>query len=392
MPYVLNGPKWGDPTYGTSATVTWSFADLDSVDQQLAQTYNGYPDFDATISSNWQDTVRSFFSLWDLLTGINFVEVSDSAATNIRVGQNFIDGAGNTLGLATWWTQNNSIVEATIEFDADAFSDPNRFFLVGLHELGHAIGLGHSSSSFDLMFPVISNQVGLSVDDMTGGRVLYSGGLTLQGTAAGEALNGGGLDDIIFAYEGGDTVNGAADNDIIVGGRDSNDGPDSLLGGPGTDVIYGNGGADTIVDTDGASVMIGGFGGDSIVTGGANDIVYGNQDNDVVNAGDGNNVVFAGQGNDSVATGSGADVIYGLEGNDTLSGGAGADRYVFNTASGADLVFGFSIGEGDRLDIQGQGRTIGTAASGFALITLSGGGTFELNGIAPGSVDANWFV
>ena len=102
--------------------------------------------------------------------------------------------------------------------------------------------------------------------------------------------------------------------------------------------------------------------------------------------------MFAGQGNDSVSTGTGADLIYGLEGNDTMSGGTGADRYVFNTGSGSDLIFGFNFGEGDRLDIQGQGRTIGTAGSGFALITLSGGGTFELNGITAGSVQASWFV
>jgi Ca2+-binding RTX toxin-like protein len=392
VPYVLNGPKWGDPTHGTSATVTWSFADLDSVDLQLAQTYGGYPDFDATISGGFQGLVRGFFSVWDLLTGITFVEVSDSASSNIRVGQNFIDGAGNTLGLATWWTQSDSIVEATIEFDSDAFNDPNRFYLVGLHELGHAIGLGHSGSSLDLMFAVISNQTGLSVDDMTGGRVLYNSGLTLQGTAVADPLDGGSFDDLIFGYEGGDTVDGGAGDDIIVGGRDSNDAPDSLVGSAGNDVIYGNGGADSITDSTGNNVMIGGFGGDSIVMGAGNDVIYGNQDNDIINAGNGNNLMFAGQGNDNVATGTGADLIYGNEGNDTLSGGAGADRYVFLTGSGADLVFGFNFGEGDRLDIQGQTFSTSQAASGFALVTLSGGGTFELNGIAPGSVDASWFV
>ncbi len=391
MPYVLNGPKWGDPTYGTSATVSWSFADLD-LDPQLAQSYPGYPDFDATITGGFRDLVRSFFSLWDLLTGINFVEVPDSLSSSLRVGQNFIDGAGNTLGFATWWTQGNSITQATIEFDADAFGDTNRFFLVGLHELGHAIGLGHSSSLLDLMYPIINNQIGLSVDDMTGGRVLYSSGLTLQGTAAGDALNGGGADDIIFGFEGGDTVNGGAGDDIIVGGRDSNDAANSLVGGGGNDVLYGNGGADTLTDASGNNVMIGGFGADQITTGAGNDIVYGNQDNDTVNAGDGNNLIFGGQGNDSVATGSGADILWGLEGNDTLQGDGGADRYVFTAGSGADLVFGFNFAEGDLLDIQGQGRTIGTAADGFALITLSGGGSFELNGIAPGSVQASWFV
>jgi Ca2+-binding RTX toxin-like protein len=393
MPYVLNGVKWGSATNGTAATVNWSFADNGALDTQLAQTYPGYTDFDATISGSFRDIVRSVFSLWDLLTGITFVEVADSTSSQLRVGQDFIDGAGNTIGLATWYTNGaGSITQATIEFEAEAFNDTNLFYLIGLHELGHAIGLGHSSSSFDIMFPTVGTQVGLSVDDLTGGRVLYSSGLTLQGSTGGDVQNGSSADDIIFGWEGGDTVNGNGGDDIIVGGRDSNDAADSLLGGPGNDVTYGNGGADSLIDTSGNDIMIGGFGNDSIVTGSGNDIVYGNQNDDRINAGNGNNLIFGGQGNDSVSTGTGADLIYGNEGNDTMSGGTGADRYVFNTGSGADLVFGFNFNEGDRLDIQGQGRTIGTAGSGFALITLSGGGTFELNGIAAGSVQASWFA
>jgi Ca2+-binding RTX toxin-like protein len=392
VPYVLNGVKWGSATNGTAATVNWSFADNGALDTQLAQQYSGYTDFDATITGSFRDIVRSTFALWDLLTGITFVEVADSASSQLRVGQDFIDGAGNTIGLATWYTSGGSITQATIEFEAEAFNDTNTFYLIGLHELGHAIGLGHSSSSFDIMFPTVGTQTGLSIDDITGGRVLYSNGLTLQGTTGGDVQNGSANDDLIFGWEGADTITGSGGDDIIAGGRDSNDAPDSIVGGTGHDVIYGNGGADLIVDLDGNNIMIGGFGGDSIVTGAGNDIIYANQNDDRINAGNGNNVVFGGLGNDSVTTGSGVDLIYGNEGNDTLSAGGGADRYVFNPGSGADLIFGFSVGEGDRLDRQGQTHTVGTAGSGFALITLSGGGTIELNGITAGSVTSSFFV
>jgi hypothetical protein len=37
-----------------------------------------------------------------VLSCIDFVEISDSLSSNIRVGPNFIDGSGNTLGLTTW--------------------------------------------------------------------------------------------------------------------------------------------------------------------------------------------------------------------------------------------------------------------------------------------------
>jgi Ca2+-binding RTX toxin-like protein len=393
VPYVLNGVKWGNAANGTAATVNWSFADNRSLDATLAGQYSGYTQFDGSISGSFRDIVRSTFALWDLLTGITFVEVADSASSQLRVGTDVIDGPGNTIGLATWYTNGaGSITQATIEFESEAFNDANIFYLIGLHELGHAIGLGHSSSSFDIMFPTVGSQVGLSIDDLTGGRVIYSNGLTLQGTAGAEPLNGGANDDIIFGFEGGDTINGNGGDDIIVGGRDSNDAADSLVGGAGGDAIYGNGGADTISDTSGNNVVIGGFGNDSVSLGSGNDIVYGNQNDDLINAGDGNNLVFAGQGNDSVITGSGADIIYGLEGNDTMAGGTGADRYEFGTGSGSDQVNGFNFSEGDRLSLQGQTFTTGPSGDGDVRLTLSGGGTIELNGIAPGAFSPSFVV
>ena len=57
--------------------------------------------------------------------------------------------------------------------------------------------------------------------------------------------------------------------------------------------------------------------------------------------------------------------------------------YVFAAGSGNDQVNGFSFAEGDRLDLQGQTFTLGTSADGDVLLTLSGGGTIELNGITP---------
>ena len=84
--------------------------------------------------------------------------------------------------------------------------------------------------------------------------------------------------------------------------------------------------------------------------------------------------------------------LWGNEGNDTIAGGAGADRYVFAAASGNDQVNGFAFSEGDRLDLSGQTFTLGTSADGDVLLTLSGGGTIELNGIAPASFSPGFLV
>ena len=77
---------------------------------------------------------------------------------------------------------------------------------------------------------------------------------------------------------------------------------------------------------------------------------------------------------------------------DTIAGGTGADRYVFLAASGNDQIAGFNAGEGDRLDLSGQTFTLSTAADGAALITLSGGGTIMLTGIAPASFSPGFVV
>jgi Ca2+-binding RTX toxin-like protein len=215
---------------------------------------------------------------------------------------------------------------------------------------------------------------------------------TVTGGTDNDVINGGDGFDLLFGNEGSDTIDGGPGNNTIVGGHDSSDAPDLVTAGNGNDLILGNGGADTIAAADGANSLVGGFGADLMISGSGNDVVFGNQDNDNIQAGDGANLIFAGFGNDVVASGSGNDTIWGNEGDDTLSGGAGADRYVFASGSGNDQINGFNVGEGDRLDLLGQTFGQGAAGDGDTLLTLSGGGTIELNGIAAGSLGSGFVV
>ena len=133
------------------------------------------------------------------------------------------------------------------------------------------------------------------------------------------------------------------------------------------------------------NTVIGGFGRDTLTAGPGNDFVFGNQDNDTIDAGDGANFIFAGLGDDRILAGSGNDTLYGNEGNDVMTGGTGADRYVLATGSGFDQINGFSVAEGDRIDLQGQTFTQAASGDGDLLLTLSGGGAIEFNGVAPAS-------
>jgi hypothetical protein len=65
---------------------------------------------------------------------------------------------------------------------------------------------------------------------------------------------------------------------------------------------------------------------------------------------------------------------------------------VFAAGSGSDLIQSFSATQGDRLDLQGQTYALGSAASGDALLTLSGGGAITLAGITSQTFQSGFVV
>ncbi|MGB0747319.1 MAG: hypothetical protein ACPGO3_01110 [Magnetospiraceae bacterium] len=84
----------------------------------------------------------------------------------------------------------------------------------------------------------------------------------------------------------------------------------------------------------------------------------------------------------------GADTLFGGRGDDTLTGGDGAD--LFTMSAGSDVVTDFSAIEGDLVDASGS-WSVGDDGFGNALIT-DATGSLVLLGVAPGAVDASWFV
>ena len=222
---------------------------------------------------------------------------------------------------------------------------------------------------------------------------------TVSGTELFDELPGLAGNDSILGLVGPDVLMGNMGNDTLLGGEGTDTAygglNDDVVDGDGdSDVLFGNEGADTVFGGAGSNTIVGGQdsadGANSITAGAQNDRIWGNGGNDTIAAGDGPNLVFGGFGDDSVLTGSGNDTIWGNEGNDTMAGGAGADRYTFAGGSGSDQINSFAFGEGDRLDLQGQTFTTGTSADGDVVLQLSGGGTVELNGIAPGSFSPNF--
>ncbi|WP_374761357.1 type I secretion C-terminal target domain-containing protein [Pseudomonas sp. sp1636] len=88
------------------------------------------------------------------------------------------------------------------------------------------------------------------------------------------------------------------------------------------------------------------LGHDSIDAGAGNDLVYGQEGNDNIFGGSGNDVLFGGSGNDTLLGGDDDDILIGGLGADIMSGGAGIDTYVWRPGGlgdGTDRITDFFI-------------------------------------------------
>ena len=206
-----------------------------------------------------------------------------------------------------------------------------------------------------------------------------SGGAGFVFTNGADVYTGLSSDEILSALRGDDFVKGGSGNDLIYG----NQGNDSLAGNLGNDTLYGGQDNDVVFGGQGNDIVFGNLGADT---------VFGNLGDDIITGNEGNDIVYGGQGNDTVYGGQGDDTVYGGYGNDVVHGDLGADRFVFGPARGDDRVADFSQAAGDRLDLQGQTFTTGAAQDGSAVLSLSGGGSVTLAGIAPGAVNASFFA
>ena len=223
--------------------------------------------------------------------------------------------------------------------------------------------------------------VGVGFDTIHGGQGndVISG--DIFGTAAGGDGGQGGLPGL---DENGDPIDGAS-------GPDGRDGPrpatDTLFGGAGDDVIYGDASEDKrrgrlpeevlepLVDPDpddSADIGFDGSPGQVGLSQDGGDSLYG---------GDGNDLLVGDVGRDILDRSSlGSDLLEGGTGNDTLIGDAGRD--ILDGSRGLDdLLYG---GDGDDLIIGDAGRDIDATSQGGNDTVEGGDGADRIYGDAFG--------
>jgi hypothetical protein len=158
--FSLQGAKWGSPELGTAGgTVTWAVDD--SISQAELQSIN------------------AAFAEWSEVANIQFQAVSSTAEADIDFSNSAIDGAGNVLGVAGVRFSGGQLQSADIQFDSGDNLSGSEFSLVAIHEIGHAIGLGHFNDDPAVMNSTANfSLTGLEQSDIDGIVALYGANTT----------------------------------------------------------------------------------------------------------------------------------------------------------------------------------------------------------------------
>jgi hypothetical protein len=183
--FVLQGGKWGSPTLGTGATVSWSLTGAINCAADGGGTCSPLSSF---MPVGFESEIQAAFNAWSGVANLTFLQVvdngvaSDASGTNadIRISGHAFDGVNGVLAHGYFPPPNGNTIAGDIHFDiADnwdiGFAGSGvSIFQVFAHELGHALGLEHTLVPNSLMNAFYTEAFsGPQADDIAGMQALY---------------------------------------------------------------------------------------------------------------------------------------------------------------------------------------------------------------------------
>jgi len=174
--YNETGWRFGASTLGTfdDGIITWSIGTRNFTDREtFTGSVTSLP-FDAT------GLIAKAFGAWAAVANLQFERVEDSRSVDIRFGMAPVDGVYDVVAYASTVSQGPLALYSDIVFDSDEPFSVNgagpavNFYITALHEIGHALGLGHENDVLAVMNSILNdNLTGLMADDIAGIQDLY---------------------------------------------------------------------------------------------------------------------------------------------------------------------------------------------------------------------------
>jgi hypothetical protein len=204
--YSATGNAWPHPQL-----ITISFmpdgTNLGGPTSNLQSTFNA----NSRLNGVWQNIILKAAQSWAQQTNINFAVVSDNGAPFGSGNNQQGDPGFGDIRIGGYSFCNSTLAEAYMPPSANNFSiagdvwfntgqhfttgSAYDLFTVAAHEIGHALGLDHSTTSpYNIMYPTYDGtKTVLTSDDIAGIQSLYGG------ARAPDAYNSGGHSDGSFS-------------------------------------------------------------------------------------------------------------------------------------------------------------------------------------------------